>query len=69
MDTSFLFDMFISRIRDKRTMITTINVLRPMPPLRKVLILGSGGLSIGQAGEFDYSVATFILRPFLYVMS
>jgi len=25
------------------------------PPLRKVLILGSGGLSIGQAGEFDYS--------------
>ena len=25
-----------------------------MPP-RKVLILGSGGLSIGQAGEFDYS--------------
>ncbi|XP_013011347.2 multifunctional protein CAD isoform X1 [Cavia porcellus] len=26
-----------------------------LPPLRKVLILGSGGLSIGQAGEFDYS--------------
>lgn len=24
-------------------------------PLKKVLILGSGGLSIGQAGEFDYS--------------
>lgn len=22
---------------------------------RKVLVLGSGGLSIGQAGEFDYS--------------
>ena len=22
---------------------------------RKVLLLGSGGLSIGQAGEFDYS--------------
>ena len=27
---------------------------RPEKP-RKVLILGSGGLSIGQAGEFDYS--------------
>lgn len=27
------------------------NVVRP----RKVLVLGSGGLSIGQAGEFDYS--------------
>lgn len=26
-------------------------VVRP----KKVLILGSGGLSIGQAGEFDYS--------------
>ena len=25
----------------------------PLP--KKVLILGSGGLSIGQAGEFDYS--------------
>ncbi len=24
-------------------------------PPKKVLILGSGGLSIGQAGEFDYS--------------
>lgn len=24
---------------------------------RKILIIGSGGLSIGQAGEFDYSGA------------
>lgn len=24
-------------------------------PIRKVIVLGSGGLSIGQAGEFDYS--------------
>ena len=23
--------------------------------IKKILILGSGGLSIGQAGEFDYS--------------
>ena len=23
--------------------------------LKKILLLGSGGLSIGQAGEFDYS--------------
>ncbi|HSH31430.1 MAG TPA: carbamoyl-phosphate synthase large subunit, partial [Candidatus Saccharimonadales bacterium] len=29
---------------------------RPQPPrLKKVLVLGSGGLRIGQAGEFDYS--------------
>ncbi len=26
-----------------------------VPPLRKVLILGSGALKIGEAGEFDYS--------------
>eukprot|EP00050_Salpingoeca_kvevrii_P012055 m.20113 g.20113 ORF g.20113 m.20113 type:complete len:1543 (+) comp3806_c0_seq1:175-4803(+) len=30
-------------------------ILPSYPPLKKVLILGSGGLSIGQAGEFDYS--------------
>ena len=30
------------------------NVCEAAPP-RKVVILGSGGLSIGQAGEFDYS--------------
>lgn len=28
-----------------------------IPKQRKVLVLGSGGLSIGQAGEFDYSGA------------
>jgi carbamoyl-phosphate synthase/aspartate carbamoyltransferase/dihydroorotase len=29
--------------------------VQPQPRPRKVLVLGSGGLSIGQAGEFDYS--------------
>lgn len=27
----------------------------PKPDVQKVLLVGSGGLSIGQAGEFDYS--------------
>ncbi|ORY29351.1 putative carbamoyl-phosphate synthase arginine-specific large chain [Naematelia encephala] len=27
----------------------------PKPDVKKVLVVGSGGLSIGQAGEFDYS--------------
>ena len=27
----------------------------PKPQIKKALMLGSGGLSIGQAGEFDYS--------------
>jgi carbamoyl-phosphate synthase/aspartate carbamoyltransferase len=35
------------------------DVVKPVKPIRhrprKVLVLGSGGLSIGQAGEFDYS--------------
>lgn len=29
----------------------------PAQPLRKVLVLGSGGLTIGQAGEFDFSTS------------
>ncbi|KAG5291411.1 carbamoyl-phosphate synthase [Histoplasma ohiense] len=68
-DTEFLFDVFIDAI--KRSMISPSalaepvsfpgataeeNELRsPRVNVKKVLILGSGGLSIGQAGEFDYS--------------
>ena len=33
----------------------TIAYAPPPPTVQKVLLLGSGGLSIGQAGEFDYS--------------
>jgi len=55
-DTEFLFDMFLQRVRDRRTMITTVAYVPTHgDPIRKVLLLGSGGLSIGQAGEFDYS--------------
>ena len=32
-----------------------INALKDLGRPPKILILGSGGLSIGQAGEFDYS--------------
>lgn len=39
---------------------------------RKVLVLGSGGLSIGQAGEFDYSgsqvISHFIVQSFIVVI-
>ena len=28
---------------------------KPRPNVSKILLLGSGGTSIGQAGEFDYS--------------
>src|SRR6266700_756334 len=49
--------------------------MKTPPPPQKVLILGSGGLKIGQAGEFDYSgsqaimalreegVATVLINP------
>uniref|UniRef100_A0A087XCA4 Carbamoyl phosphate synthase arginine-specific large chain n=1 Tax=Poecilia formosa TaxID=48698 RepID=A0A087XCA4_POEFO len=59
-DTEFLFDAFISLIKNgKDTNIVSVMPKNPCIPPRakvsKVLVLGSGGLSIGQAGEFDYS--------------
>jgi len=68
-DTEFLFDVFIdtvakcagdSSLLDKPVhfpggTVEENNRLHPRAQVRKVLVLGSGGLSIGQAGEFDYS--------------
>lgn len=54
-DTAFLFTHFLDRMRDRRSRVLTVRMPPPMEPVRKVLLLGSGGLSIGQAGEFDYS--------------
>ncbi len=57
-DTSFLFDMFLETIKQKsKTVVQVVNRPKavPVPVMKKVLVLGSGGLSIGQAGEFDYS--------------
>ncbi len=66
-DTEFLFDVFLQRVED--CAITGFVPPLSMPGgkkeendkrvpranVSKVIILGSGGLSIGQAGEFDYS--------------
>ncbi|KAF3902971.1 Dihydroorotase [Dactylellina cionopaga] len=69
-DTEFLFDVFLDAVKkchespDKYLKLPIVfpgglkkdNVERsPKVHPKKVLILGSGGLSIGQAGEFDYS--------------
>ncbi|KAF2719359.1 bifunctional carbamoylphosphate synthetase/aspartate transcarbamylase [Polychaeton citri CBS 116435] len=68
-DTEFLFDVFINTIKksldDPSVMRQPVafpggnhadNVAaKPRVNVKKVLVLGSGGLSIGQAGEFDYS--------------
>ncbi|KAI7906607.1 uncharacterized protein BX663DRAFT_548768 [Cokeromyces recurvatus] len=66
-DTEFLFDVFINNIKDcleKKALVPVQmpgglkadNIKKnPRVHVNKVLVLGSGGLSIGQAGEFDYS--------------
>lgn len=68
-DTEFLFDVFIGSIQKALQhpgeKLGPIEMpggaaadnakLHPRANVRKVLVLGSGGLSIGQAGEFDYS--------------
>lgn len=65
-DLECLFDIFLDAVLKTKTnndyqLIDLLkNRLNPKIPktltdVQKVLILGSGGLSIGQAGEFDYS--------------
>ena len=50
-DTNYLFDNFLNGEVIKPNIINSISSNKK----RKVLILGSGGLMIGQSGEFDYS--------------
>ena len=52
-----MFDTFLAACKDPKAPIQ-FPVRKPAPPMpnvKKVLLLGSGGTSIGQAGEFDYS--------------
>ncbi|KAL9619977.1 MAG: hypothetical protein Q9160_005446 [Pyrenula sp. 1 TL-2023] len=68
-DTEFLFDVFIDTVKKSIKSVETLlepvqfpggtleenDNAHPRIRVKKVLLLGSGGLSIGQAGEFDYS--------------
>ena len=58
-DTEWMFDKFVSLVDGVRS--NSINEVSPKanktPNIKKVLLLGSGALKIGQAGEFDYSGA------------
>jgi len=68
-DLECLFDVFLESVKDEigghprisiKDRLTQKLTYEPAVPIaierpKKVLILGSGGLSIGQAGEFDYS--------------
>jgi carbamoyl-phosphate synthase (ammonia) len=56
-DTEFMFDVFLEACGKPLDKINFPH-RKPAPPrpkVKKVLMLGSGGTSIGQAGEFDYS--------------
>ena len=53
-DTNFVFDMFMELIETKNFPNKNIKFSKTKK-VQKVLVLGSGGISIGQAGEFDYS--------------
>ncbi|UKJ89235.2 carbamoyl phosphate synthase II [Theileria orientalis] len=55
LDTSFLYRDFFTCLM-KRTLIPIhIRVMSSHIRCKRILLLSSGGLSIGQAGEFDYS--------------
>ena len=53
-DTEFLFDSFINLVNTLKFPISTIKRVKKHN-IKKILLLGSGGICIGQAGEFDYS--------------
>ena len=46
--------MFLKRVAGEVNPVT-IAMTPKIAVMKKILLLGSGGLSIGQAGEFDYS--------------
>jgi len=55
-DTAFLFEKFVGETRgESQPLILQNGLSYERKTYKKVLLVGSGGLSIGQAGEFDYS--------------
>lgn len=57
-------DRIHSHLKTEGIPMNPCNTLLP----KKVLILGSGGLSIGQAGEFDYSGSQVLFAAFAIEM-
>ena len=58
-DTEWMFDEFVKTLSEERRVLRSLkerSTLHSSLP-QKVLLLGSGALKIGQAGEFDYSGA------------
>lgn len=56
LDTAFLFEKFVGHVRNiPQPIVLQNDSAYARKSYKKVLVVGSGGLSIGQAGEFDYS--------------
>ncbi|MBO7098565.1 MAG: carbamoyl-phosphate synthase large subunit [Bacteroidaceae bacterium] len=58
-DTEWMFDEFVKSLSEERRVKSEeFSILNSqLSTIKKVLLLGSGALKIGQAGEFDYSGA------------
>jgi carbamoyl-phosphate synthase large subunit len=54
-DSQHLFDQFVDMVRTHRAPLHVVPSLPEQRPPRKVLIIGSGPIVIGQAAEFDYA--------------
>ena len=55
-DSAFMFDLFLEkRMHEIFEILTPKTIQEPKHERKRVLVIGSGGLCIGQSGEFDYS--------------
>ncbi len=54
-DTEFLFDEFVRLLHGDKLTFDDVSTEHEVSKINKVLLLGSGALKIGEAGEFDYS--------------
>src|SRR5256884_237487 len=54
-DNQHLYDRFIDMVRSGAPLVKAVAGMKEQPRPRKVLILGSGPIVIGQAAEFDYA--------------
>ncbi|HKW68947.1 MAG TPA: carbamoyl-phosphate synthase large subunit [Candidatus Dormibacteraeota bacterium] len=54
-DNQHLYDRFIDMVRSRTPAVRAVVGMKEEPRPRKVLILGSGPIVIGQAAEFDYA--------------
>ena len=54
-DNQHLYDRFVEMVRERKPVLRAVGGAAQPPKPRKVLILGSGPIVIGQAAEFDYA--------------